>query len=309
MNKLKFGTGGPPLTSKSRKTIDGIMRIHELGLDNMEVEFVHGVKMTEVEASKVAKLASKLEVDLTVHGPYYINLASLEKPIWYASINRIIQSLKIGEILEAESVTFHSGFFQAQDSALVYKKVSDAIREIIRKFDFHNKKIRLSPELTGKPTQFGDLDDLIKLAEEFKQIDLRFCIDFAHKFARSNGVFNGYEKTCEILNSIKKMLGEKFLKEMHIHLSNIDYSKKGERNHLTYLPDACDYINIIKNIPEEKIKSILDTLPEKKLKPGEFRWMETIEVLKEYKVTGWVVCESPVLELDALVMKDYYSRC
>jgi deoxyribonuclease-4 len=45
VNKLKFGTGGVPLTTKSRKTIEGVRRIKELGLDNMEVEFVYGVKM------------------------------------------------------------------------------------------------------------------------------------------------------------------------------------------------------------------------------------------------------------------------
>ncbi len=76
----------------------------------------------------------------------------------------------------------------------------------------------LAPETTGKPTQFGDLDELIRLNKETK---CHLTVDFAHLKARYNGDID-YE---EVMRKIKP------LGHIHCHFSGIIYGEKGEKKH------------------------------------------------------------------------------
>ena len=308
MPNLKIGTAGVPLSSKDKSTLSGIKRVSQLGLGCMELEFVYGVKMTEEIALRVRSIAIKEGIDLTVHGSYYINLASEDKSKWHASINRVIKALRVGELCGAKSVTFHAAFFQGRDEKTVYKFVSKAINQIADVIDFSKFNIKLAPELTGKVSQWGDLDHLLELASDFQNIDLRFCIDFAHKLARSNGEFNGTEKTRQILSSVIDKIGQDYLDNLHMHISSINYSEKGERNHLTLFGDIAEYYDQVEKLSKDEISSIFNSVIEKKIGPGDFRWQETLEVIKEYNVGGWLICESPALELDALVLQKFFKN-
>lgn len=85
MERLLFGTAGTPLSSKGNDSLSGIKRVRELGLGCMELEFVRGIRMGESMAHMVAEVAKELDVRLSVHAPYYINLTP-----------RVIRSLKAG---------------------------------------------------------------------------------------------------------------------------------------------------------------------------------------------------------------------
>jgi deoxyribonuclease-4 len=96
-----IGTGGSPISSKSRSSISGSERIKELKLNAMEVEFVRGVNMSNDLAEEVGKLAKELKIRLSIHAPYYINLTSTEKKKIEASKKRIIDSCERGYIMGA----------------------------------------------------------------------------------------------------------------------------------------------------------------------------------------------------------------
>jgi deoxyribonuclease-4 len=87
MEKILFGTAGVPLSAKKKTTEGGIERIHKLKLDAMEIEFVKGVKMSKEKAKNVKEIAEKLNIKLTVHAPYWINLNSSDKKILKNSKN------------------------------------------------------------------------------------------------------------------------------------------------------------------------------------------------------------------------------
>lgn len=304
MNKLRFGTAGVPNTSKKQDTLSGIERIKELGLEHLELEFVHGVRMSEELAIKVRETAEREGVSLTVHGPYYVNLATEDKRIWYASINRIIQSAKIGEIAGAKSVTFHSAFFQGRSEEKTRGSVKQALSKVFEKTN--DLKIRISPELTGKPTQFGDIESLVALVEEMNVPNLAFCIDFSHLIARSNGKFNTFEEFDRLLKFVSDRLGKKFLEELQIHISGILFSEKGERNHVTLLPSLEEYEKAGVRIEGiEKTDEALSKL--NKMGGSVFNWKDCLRALKGNNVRGYVVCESPNLEQDALLLKKFYE--
>ncbi|RJQ17292.1 hypothetical protein C4573_04540 [Candidatus Woesearchaeota archaeon] len=275
ITKLHFGTGGIPLSTEPRNIDNGIRQIKQLGLSCMEMEFVQSVFITKETAPKVKESAKKEEVVLTAHGSYYINLNAKEKDKLDASIQRILAAARITSLCGGYSITFHPAFYLKDAKEQVYETVKQQLKTIIKTLQNESVDVWIRPETTGKPTQFGDYLELLKLSSEIEQI--MPCVDFAHLHARSNGKFNTYEEFAEVLTDIEKFLGKEGLQNMHIHMSGINYGEKGEKNHL-------------------------------ELKDSDFQYKELMKAFKEFKIKGVVICESPNLEKDALLMKKEYER-
>lgn len=304
---LLFGTGGIPLSAKGGNVEDGVRQIRKLGLDAMELEFVHSVFLDEKKAESLREVATSHNVILSVHGSYYINLASEDKQKWHASIKRVLDAAQIGNTAGAKYVTFHTGFRQKRENSKINPIIYSAIEKILEEVEKQNLKIKITPELTGKASQWGDLEELIQLVKEFDSSNLGFCFDFAHKHARNGGGYNSRKEFEEMLDLIKRELGAKFLKDMHIHISGINYSDKGERNHLTLIGDYKKYKEEGIDIPE--IAGYYEKFEKKgKIGPADLKWRDLLQVLKDKQVGGIVVCESPNLEQDALLMKQTYEN-
>ena len=275
MAELLFGTGGVPHSASDRSVLAGVRRIRELELDCMEVEFVRGVRIKKEVAEQAGKAAAELRVVLTCHGPYYINLNAEEPDKKEASSSRILETARAAQWLGAKSITFHAGFFLKQDREQVYGVIKKALAEITSTVAQEGLEVRISPELTGKETQFGSLEELMRLSSEVDNIHP--CIDFSHYHARTGGAQNSYEEFCQTLEKTEKALGRQALEQLHMHVSGINYTAKGERNHL--------------NLPESDLK-----------------YKELLRALKDFKVGGTLICESPNLEEDARLLKDTYIK-
>lgn len=274
MKDLLFGTAGIPLNSKGATTAEGVAAIKKLGLGAMELEFVRSVNISKEKAPEVKKAAQENSIVLTCHAPYYINLNSLEKVKLKASIYRILKSARIANLCGAWSVCFHPGFYQKSTKEEAYKRVRDSIKEIIKILKKENNNIWIRPETTGKGSQFGNLDEILRLSQEFDNV--MPCIDFAHFHARTNGKYNTYGEFSEILEKIEKKLGKKGLENMHIHITGIAYGEKGEKNHLN-------------------------------LKESDLKYKDLIKALKDFKVRGVAISESPNIEVDAILSKKIYD--
>ena len=274
-DKLLFGTAGIPITTPDRNTVNGVAFVRELGLDVMELEFVRMINISKQVAPDVREVAKKNDVTLTCHAPYYINLSSHEKAKARASVDRILNSARIAKLCGAFSVCFHAGFYQKEEPKKVYDKIKEGMEEIIETLKDENNDIWVRPETTGKATQFGSLKEILNLSTELDNV--MPCIDFSHLCARENGKVNSYSEFSKVLEEVEKVLGKKGLENMHIHVSGIEYGEKGERKHLV-------------------------------LKNSEFRYEELLKALKEFKVKGVVICESPNIEEDALLMKKSFER-
>lgn len=275
VDRLRFGTAGIPLSTEKRSTVDGIKRVRELGLDAMELEFVRGVNIKPELAKKVKYVAKKHDVLLTAHAPYYINLNAAEKAKVEASKNRIIQSAERLYQAGGWSVVFHAGYYLKQPPESVYQRILEALRDIEKRLMDKGIKVWIRPELTGKPTQFGDLKEIVKLSEELEMV--LPTIDFAHAHARNKGKCNSVEEWREMLAFMEDRLGREALDNMHIHMSGIDYTDKGEKRHLP-------------------------------LQESDMKWEDLLRVLKEFRVKGVVISESPNIEDDALLMKKKYEE-
>lgn len=273
MDELKFLTAGMPLrTDKKRGYENALEILDEMNLDGIEVEFVQGVRMSD-KSRQVVKDASK-KYTFTAHGPFFINLNAREQEKIDASITRIIDTATVANEFSGYSITYHAAFYLGNDKDVVFKRVADRTAQIIEILEKENNKIWIRPETTGKATQWGDIDEIIKLSKEFDQV--LPCVDFSHIHARSGGAFNTYDEFCGILDNIASILGEKAMNNFHAHLAGIAYTAKGEKNHLP-------------------------------LKESDMNYKDLLRAMKKFDLKGVVVCESPNIEDDCKLIKDYYN--
>lgn len=274
MARLLFGTAGKPYSTPGESTMSAVERIAELGLGCMEIEFVKGVQMKENVAVEVAKTASQHNIKLSAHAPYYINLNAKEPEKIIASKERILHSARIASICGAQSVVIHTAFFMGDPIETAYPKIMQNLKDTLEMIEQEGIEITIRPEVMGKGSQFGTVDEVIRLCSELD--GTAPCVDFAHNHALK-GDMNTYKEFADVLSRIESGLGRSILDDIHIHCSGIKYGPKGELKHL-------------------------------KLDESDFNYRELLHALKDYNVKGLLICESPNLEDDALLMQEYYDN-
>lgn len=273
-HKLLFGTAGVPQSTSGSSTLAGIKQTFQLGLDCLEIEFVQGNKMGSDTAQKIKEEAQKLNVRLSVHAPYYINLNSLEEGKKLVSQERLLTSARLANLCGAESVVFHAGYYGKTSPEKTFETIEKGIKEIVSIIKSERNPVTIRPETMGKKSQFGSLEEILFLCREIDGI--LPCIDFSHIHTRK-GKANSYLEFHRILKKIEKKLGKKALKKMHIHISGAHYNERGEIKHV----------------------NLLDS---------DFRYDDWIQALKDCEVEGSVICESPNQEQDAIMLKKLYIR-
>ena len=271
--RLLFGTAGVPLSTPASTTLAALDHVKNLGLDCLEVEFVKGVKMGSDTASLISKKASSLGIRLSVHAPYYINLNSAEQGTRLASQEHLITSARLARILGARSLVFHGGYYGHDSPEMTYQSIKAALRNIVSILRSEQNPVTLRPETMGKKTQFGSLDEILALCREVD--GLLPCFDFSHLHARERSE-NSYRHFHHVLRKIEKKLGEKAISDMHIHIAGILYGERGEIKHLD-------------------------------LQKSDFNFDAWLQALRDVGAAGMVICESPNLETDALMLKDLYG--
>jgi deoxyribonuclease-4 len=215
-SKMRFGTAGFGMPA-----LEALPKLKQIGLDAAEVEFTYGVRMKNEEAKKIGELAKKLDIKLSIHAPYYINLASDDNRKIEASKKRILLSCERAHYLGVRYVVFHAAYYGKHEKEKCYEIVKGAILDMQKIIKQRGWKVLLAPETTGKASQFGDLDELVRL---HKETGCFLCIDFAHLKARCNGKIN-YGGVFEKLKNEK-------ITELQCHFSGIEFTEAGERRHL-----------------------------------------------------------------------------
>jgi deoxyribonuclease-4 len=244
-----------------------------MGLDGLELEFVHGVRISDKSREEVANAAKNSGKVITAHAPFYVNLNAREEDKVEASVQRIIETAMTANELGGYSITYHAGFYLNQDAEMVYDKIKAQTQVITEALSKVDNKIWVRPETTGKATQWGDLSEIIRLSKEFETV--LPCVDFSHIHARYNGFWNSYDEFASIFEQIGNELGQVALDNFHAHIAGIEYSAKGEKKHLN-------------------------------LEESDFNYKDLLKAFKDFGVKGAVVCESPNIEDDAKLLKDYY---
>jgi deoxyribonuclease-4 len=272
---LRFGPAGIPIGCKN--SIAAPQFLKEMGLDAMELEFVRGVNMSDATAVEVGKNARENGITLSCHAPYWINLAAKERHKLERSIEFIADSAKKLSLAGGGVVVFHPAFYLSRPSEEVFKIVKSELERILGLLGKSKiSNILLGPELTGKKSAFGDLEEIIMLAKEIPGVVP--VVDFAHYHARHGGIIKGEKEYAMIFNAMEKELGKKAVTSFHSHFSEIRYSKAGELSHMPLFSNN-----------EPPIKPLL-------------------KLCAENGYSGTIISETPFTSDDALKMKEIYIK-
>jgi deoxyribonuclease IV len=275
--EFRFGTVGSPSSTPKKPggSVGAVEQIRALELNALELGWVQSVRVRSETCTTIRDMATKDDVVISVHAPYFINLNADEEE-WPKSRKRLMDAAYYGNLAGATDIVFHPGSYFGQPAEIVLEKAIFRLRNCVEELHSSQNPVLLRPETMGKIAMLGSLEDTLIMSKEIKGV--LPCLDFAHLHARAgDGSINTTEEFLSILTSYAKSLGDNALQSLHIHLSGIEYSEKGERNHL---PIQESDINI----------------------PALFT------ALHQMNCSGRILCESPILEIDALYLKQLWQK-
>ena len=232
---IKFGPAGNSLSfyeQGGKSTVQAMPWIAELGLNAYEYSCGKGINVGEDTALKIGAAAAECGVEVSVHAPYYTNLANPFTDKREATNRYIIGALKVARLMGGSRVVFHPGAYMKRKPSECMDIALMQMRLLMRDIDAEGLgDMTVCPETMGKQMQLGTVDEVLALCS----VDERIipCVDFGHLYARSLGETDSFEAFDAILCRIANALGEERMKSLHIHFSQIEYTKGGEKRHCT----------------------------------------------------------------------------
>jgi len=274
---FRFGTVGSPsgTPKKPGGSVGAIDFSASIGLDTLELGWVQSVRVTEATCTLIKSAGEAHGVALSVHAPYFINLNASDEE-WTKSRKRLMDAAHYGYLAGATDIVFHPGSYFMNDPLEVLKIAIPRLQGCVDELKKNGDQVTLRPETMGKSAMLGSFEDAVAMS---KSVDMvQPCLDFAHLHARpGDGTMNTYDEWSRLLEVYGRELGGTALNRLHIHLSGIEYGAKGEKNHLP-LADA-----------DLDMKALF-------------------KALDQFGCAGRVLCESPIMEEDALTMKKTWMR-
>lgn len=274
----KFGPAGNSQSFYAeghKSTHEAPRWLSNLSLDAYEYSAGNGITGSLDTFRKIGEEARLHNILLSFHTPYYISLSGVEEEKRLKSVDYIKRSIEASEAMGADIIVIHAGSaskISREEAVRLAKLTLDkALSEI------PDTKVRFGIETMGKINQLGTLYEVLDICT----IDKRLCpvIDFGHLNARSLGEdIKGRDDYLRIFESISSMLGAEYLDRLHCHFSRIEWTKSGEKRHLTF--DDSVY--------GPDFEPLIDVIAENGLSPR-------------------IICESAgTMAEDALTMKKYY---
>ena len=231
-----FGVAGfPPafFESEYRKKRRNIFEwLNSLSLNWVELQNTYGVKMKEDQAKEYRELASKYDIGVSIHAPYYITLASGDSDVVKRSIERIFQCYWLADIIGANRIIFHPGFFSGKTDEDRKRGLDQLINGLLSiKNDIPNN-IYLYAETAGKCSQLGSLEEIIKICNAVPYV--RPCLDLAHIHGFTHGSLISTESIVKVIEYVEQELGKKMLEDIHFHMYPVEIDKNGEKRHRAF---------------------------------------------------------------------------
>ena len=274
---FRFGTVGSPkgTPKKPGGSVGAIQFSRSIGLTALELGWVQSVRVSEETCAAIKAAAADEGVDVSVHAPYFINLNATSEE-WPKSRKRLMDAAHYGKLAGATDIIFHPGSYFGNEPAEVLKTAIPRLKGCVNELRKSGNPVTLRPETMGKSAMLGSLEDAISMAREIEGVEP--CLDFAHLHARpGDGTMNTRQEWRTLLKTYAEGLGKSALKRLHIHLSGIEYGPKGEKQHL-------------------------------KLKDADLDLRALLGALHEDGCAGRILCESPIMEEDALLMQKTWKR-
>ncbi|MEM2386086.1 MAG: TIM barrel protein, partial [Candidatus Bathyarchaeia archaeon] len=254
--------------------------LREEGLDAFEYQAVRwGAKpqMKKGDAERFGLKARENDVLPSLHASYFINFCG-DKVTIEASKARLVACATAAQWMQAQVVVFHPGFYGKKTPKDAFAGCLEALKDVVESLkSLGIRNVKLGPETMGKTSQLGSLEEVLAICENVEQTQP--VIDWAHLHAREKGLFKTVEDFRQVVETVERRLGTETVKNMHCHFTKVEFTEKGEKCHHTL--DEAGY-------------------------GPDFALLA--KVIAEFKLNPVIISESPVLDVDAIKMRDIFRK-
>ena len=232
----KFGPAGNSNSFTAmgyKNTLQAPEYCEKMGLDAYEYQCGLGVRVKADAAEKMKTEAEKHGIQISLHAPYYISLSSLEEEKRKGSARYFLESAEAVTRMGGVRFVVHSGSCGKQTREQALALALESLKYCMDELDAAGyRDVVVCPETMGKIGQLGSLDEVMALCK----VDDRILptIDFGHLNARTMGGIRTKEDYVHILDTMENELGLERASRFHSHFSKIEYTKGGEKRHLTF---------------------------------------------------------------------------
>lgn len=282
MDKIKFGPSGNSeifYEAGNKTSLQAPQWLKSIGLNAYEISFGRGYRMSSEMANLMGIEAEKNGVLISLHAPYYINLANQEEEMIEKSFGYILTGLKMLRLVKGNHLVVHVGTQGKQSREDAFNLIAKRLKRLVPIiYEKGYEDMYICPETMGKLMQIGSYKEIIDLCTIDKILVPTF--DFGHIYTFNLGKFGTYEDYKQVFDYAIEKLGYERTKNCHIHFSKIEYGAKGEIRHLNYFDEGFG--------PDFEPLS---------------------KVLKDLKLTPTIICESAgKMAEDALIFKQIYEN-
>lgn len=186
---IRFGPAGNSdsfYAAGYKRTADAPAYLQAMGLDALEYSFGRGVRMSQETAQAIREAAQAAGIALSVHLPYFINLAVREPEKQEKNLQYFRDGLLAARAMGASRAVFHPGSARG-DRGEALARACGLLADILAALDQEGllDTVTLCAETMGKINQLGSLEEVLSLC----RVDPRIwpAVDFGHLHCRGWG--------------------------------------------------------------------------------------------------------------------------
>lgn len=236
INMILFGPSGNSdifYEQGHKSSLEAPKWLKDMGLDAYEYPCGRGIRINHEMAGKLGQVAKDYGITMSVHAPYFINLASEDPKAVEKSFQYILDTAEVAELLGAPRVVLHCGSLGKATRRRAFENIKENLDKAVKMLKDKGSTINLCPETLGKKNQMGNLDEILELC--LLDESLIPTLDFGHLHALDAGTLNKKSDYEKVFDRLFEALGEERARTIHIHYSRVEFTAKGgEKKHWSY---------------------------------------------------------------------------
>jgi deoxyribonuclease-4 len=183
--------------------------------------------MTAEQGRRYRALAIADDIKISIHGSYYIVLASPDPAKVLRSVDTLMRTYVQADILGAREIVLHPGSLYGAPEAEASRRFAENLQRFMAQLG--KTDICLMIETAGKVGQMGSVDMILDVAATIKGVGP--CIDFGHVHARSLGGLETADAIAQVFARIDEFQRSNPDTPTHFHYTPIHYGPRGEIQH------------------------------------------------------------------------------
>jgi len=238
--------------------------------DDQVVLMAHGVTDSYGDLSMIGRMAKRLDVNVSIHTPYYMDLGSNDD-LTDTCLDSIRHAGLILNALDGDIVVTHLGLYGGNDRDTVDENIFSNVAMLMDWWKDAGLKPKLGLEITGWQGVFGSLEQILSMCDDIDGVVP--VINFPHHHSRTNGSLMDSSDFKALLETVEPYCG----KHMHSLFAGVERSGDNEKR-LT------------------------------PIKRGDLKFEPLAEALADLRPDITIISGSPLLEHDAMYMRVINER-